>query len=231
MLMWFHFNLKSLLTPWPPGVFCTSEAVDKRKKTAIYTSSTKWPWLQGTRLPLGRKATPGSQGIHWLIFTLSCSMRSVNRQLVHQRPEDARVTKVLAFRNENPGDSSKQPRSAKMMAVRSGKSRKHGEGKWLSARASPVSTVDSSLLHQPSCDTVPNHPFEWQIQCVQSQAVQREEETYALVPASILLDPSSLPLLLQLSAASSLTILHLSCTQHVTFFCPNLPSSSSMRCL
>ena len=45
-------------------------------------------------------------------------MRSVNRQLVHQRPEDARVTKVLAFRNENPGDSGKQPRSAKMMAKR-----------------------------------------------------------------------------------------------------------------
>lgn len=37
---------------------------------------------------------------------------------MHQRPEDARVTKVLAFRNENPGDSGKQPRSAKVMAKR-----------------------------------------------------------------------------------------------------------------
>jgi len=41
--------------------------------------------------------TPGSQGIHWLIFMLPCSVRSVNRQLLHQRPDDARVTKVLAF--------------------------------------------------------------------------------------------------------------------------------------
>lgn len=65
--------------------------------------------------------TPGSQGIHWLIFTLPCSMRSVNRQLVHQRPEDARVTKVLAF-----GDSGKQPRSAKVMAKRSEISRAWG---------------------------------------------------------------------------------------------------------
>lgn len=70
--------------------------------------------------------TPGSQGIHWLIFTLPCSMRSVNRQLVHQRPEDARVTKVLAFGNENPGDSGKQPRSAKVMAKRSEISRAWG---------------------------------------------------------------------------------------------------------
>ena len=48
-------------------------------------------------------------------------MRSVNRQLVHQRPEDARVTKVLAF-----GDSGKQPRSAKVMAKRSEISRAWG---------------------------------------------------------------------------------------------------------
>ena len=59
--------------------------------------------------------TPDSQGIHWLIFMLPCSMRSINRQLLHQRPDDARVTKVLAFGNENPG---KQPRSAKVMAKR-----------------------------------------------------------------------------------------------------------------
>lgn len=61
---------------------------------------------------------PGTEGIHWLILELSCPVITVNKRLLQQKPDDVRVTKVLAFGNEGPGDSGKQPRSAKVMAKR-----------------------------------------------------------------------------------------------------------------
>lgn len=91
--------------------FCTWETADKKKKKVSILAALSDPDYKELGLLLhsgGGMGYAWNPGIHWCILVLPRPVTTVTRRLLQQRPDDARVTKVLAFGNEGPADSIRQ---------------------------------------------------------------------------------------------------------------------------